>query len=384
MLLCAALLLTQTKHIYAVDIVEKSSLKDGLYLVSDDGQSSAHIDLRVQSRFSSVNYDIDFGNPNSDSKDLYFNRVRFKMGGKLGASWLKYYMEYDFVKPALLDLWIAPKVSTALHFRIGQYKVPYNRERFDSSGKQSFVERSIVTPPFTLDRQIGVTAMGRLFQEEVMDSNYYVGLFFGTGRDGEWKSQGSPMVFGRWQWNIFQQVLPFSRSDISRHQKPAASLSIAATSYKGPFTKFSTSGAEALPGFEIGESSQYAVNQSMIEFALMYKGFALQSEYHYKHIDDRINATTSKLSGYYIDVGYFFSELIEEVPKPLEIIARYARVDSDALSTQLNETELAFGANWYFYGHRNKLTFDVSRRTNENMGEYEHSWDTRFQWDVSF
>jgi len=124
---------------------------DGLNLKSGSGNYSARLQWRAQLRYSNIDFDNDFGNPNADSDELRLNRARFKLSGKLGASWLNYYTEYDFVRPALLDLWLAPKVSEALGFRIGQYKVPYNRERFDSSGKQQFAERSIVTSPFTLD-----------------------------------------------------------------------------------------------------------------------------------------------------------------------------------------------------------------------------------------
>jgi phosphate-selective porin len=378
------LLIVLSNILYGIEVLEESSFKDGLYLQTKDAKSTAHIDLRVQTRFSTVDYDNDFGNPNEDAKELKFNRVRFKLGGTLGATWLKYYTEYDFVRPALLDMWIAPKVNESLHFRIGQYKVPYNRERFDSSGKQQFAERSIVTPSFTLDRQIGITVMGRLFKDEILDTSYYTGIFFGTGRDGEWDSAGTPMLFARWQWNIFQKVLPFSRSDISRHKTPIASLAIATASYRGAFTKFSTSGAGALEGLNKGEIEQYDVEQFMIEFSLKYKGFSIQSEYHKKYIDDSINMNTSTLSGFYCDVGYFFSELIEEIPKPLELMLRYASVNPDTSLEMLDEREVAVGVNWYFYGHRDKLTFDVTQRKSNYESKNSHKWGMRLQWDVSF
>ena len=60
-------------------------------------------------------------------------------------------VEYDFVRAALLDLRVSFKALDELQFRVGQWKVPFNRERIDSSGKQQFAERSIVTPCFTLD-----------------------------------------------------------------------------------------------------------------------------------------------------------------------------------------------------------------------------------------
>ena len=368
--------------LYGFDIVDEFDLKDGLYLQSESGSFTTHVDIRAQIRFSNIDYDMDPANEDPD--ELKFNRARLKLGGILGVDWLKYYTEYDFVNAVILDLWVAPKVNEALHFRIGQYKVPYNRERFDSSGKQQFAERSIVNGTFTLDRQIGITAMGRLFKEELFDSSYYAGVFLGTGRGGKLEESSASMAFARWQFNLFQTVLPFSRSDIERHEKPAASLAFATAKYDGPYTKFSTTAPGELPGFSMASGDQYAVNQYMIELAFMYQGFSLQSEYHFKQIDDRGNNTESKLNGFYFDMGYFPSEIINDIPKELELIVRYARVNPDVITAQLDAKEMAFGANWFFYGHRNKLTLDVARNTNFTEAVNQDNWRTRFQWDVSF
>jgi phosphate-selective porin len=380
-----ALALVPGASVFAADDEKKSVwYDDGLHLHSGSGSYTALINWRAQLRYSNTDFDNDFGNPNADKDELRLNRARFKIGGKLGASWLDYYAEYDFVRSALLDFWLAPKISEALNFRIGQYKVPYNRERFDSSGKQQFAERSIVTPPFTLDRQIGVTAMGRLFRERTIDSSYFVGVFLGNGRSSSRDSDGKPMVFGRWQWNIFKRVLPFSRSDIDRTRLPTASFAVGAASNRSAFTRFSSDGGGELPAFSPGEEGQYGVDQAMVEFAFMYQGFSIQTEYHWKQIDDRVNQTSSELSGFYFDTGFFFSEVIDWFPEPLELIARMASIDPNAANATPEESELALGGNWYFRGHRNKLTLDVTRTTGKLPSDNDDFWGVRLQWDVSF
>jgi phosphate-selective porin OprO/OprP len=360
--------------------------EDGLNLESPDGNYLAHVELRAQTRFSDFDVDADseIGDQEREDGELKLNRARIKLGGHLFRQWLKYYTEYDFVSDTLLDLWAAPQVSEALGFRVGQYKVPYNRERFDSSGKQQFAERSIVTPPFTLDRQIGITVLGRLFSGKAIDSNYFAGVFRGNGRGGSGDDDSKSMLFGRWQWNMFRRVLPFSRSDISRHQQPTGSLAIAAASNRSAFTRFSSDGGGELPGLPKGEDGQYDVEQAMGEFAYMYRGLSIQSEYHWKQIDDRVNAAETDMTGFYFDTGYFFSELIEWVPKPLELTARYARVLPDDSQITPRQTELAFGGNWFFNGHRNKLTLDVTRLRESTDVSRSAFWGIRLQWDVSF
>ena len=47
--------------------------------------------------------------------------------------------------------------------------------------------------------------------------------------------------------------------------------------------------------------------------------------------------------------------------------------------------ETAVAANWFFYGHANKLTLDVSRYTlREADGRRRARAGVRVQWDVSF
>jgi len=116
----------------------------------------------------------------------------------------------------------------------------------------------------------------------------------------------------------------------------------------------------------------------------MYQGFSIQTEYHWKQIDDRVNRTSTEIDGFYFDTGYFFAEIFDWVPDPLETMARIARVEPDVGDATPEETELAIGGNWYFYGHRNKLTFDVTRSTGGSPSGNDDAWGIRFQWDVSF
>ena len=359
--------------------------EDGLNIESAGGNYSARMELRGQFRFSSIDLDADsgFGGSQTEGSEFKLNRARFKIGGHAVRDWMKYYAEYELKREVMLDLWIAPQPDERLGFRIGQYKVPYNRERFDSSGKQQFAERSIVTPVFTIDRQIGAAAIGRLFSGHAFDSSYAAGVFLVDGRGGSRDDDGEPLLFGRWQWNMSRRVLPFSRSDISRHPRPTGSLAIAAATNRSAYTRFSTDGGGQLPGYSAGKDGQYDVDQSMGEYAFMYMGWSIQSEYHWKRIDDRVNATSEDMTGFYFDTGYFFSERFAWVPEPLELAVRYAQVRPDNSAITPESTETAIGGNWFFNGHRNKLTFDLTRLSESTPAAQTTSWGFRLQWDVS-
>jgi hypothetical protein len=357
----------------------------GLDIRSRDGNYHAHIEWRAQLRFTERDFDDPIApNPEVKIGDFVVSRARFKLGGHAYRPWLSYYFEYDFPRSALLDLRFTLQASDELRLRVGQWKIPYNRERVDSSGKQQFAERSIVTPWFTLDRQQGAALFGRLWEGTRADSWYNVGIFSATGRGGTGGVE-QPMVLGRWQWNFLKRDLPFSQSDIGYRDKPAATLSVAGASWQGPYTTFSTKGGGALPGYEVGDSARYKVRQAMFETAYQHRGFSWQQEYHWKTVDDTSIGVVTDLYGWYAQVGYFFHALFEKFPKPLEIGFRVAEVDPDTSTSDDAENEWTVVFNWFFAGHRNKLTFDFGRLHDSNE-EAGRRWENRIrlQWDVSF
>jgi phosphate-selective porin len=357
----------------------------GLDLKSRDDNYHAHVELRAQFRFTHRDFDGPIApNPEESASQFAINRARFKLGGHAYRPRLEYYLEYDFVNSWLLDLRFTLRASEGLRLRVGQWKVPYNRERVDSSGKQQFVERSIVTPWFTLDRQQGGALFGRLWKQTRADSWYNLGAFTATGRGGT-GSVGQPMVVGRWQWNLLERDLPFSQSDIGYRDKPAASVAVAGAGWRGPFTSFSSSGGGGLPGFPVGGRDTYEVRQAVLETAYQGRGLSWQQEMHWKTVDDTERDTVTDMTGWYAQLGFFFHTLFPAFPKALEIGLRWAEVDPDTTTGGDLEQETTLVFNWFFSGHRNKLTLDLGRlkRQGADIGRRRED-RVRLQWDVSF
>jgi hypothetical protein len=248
-----------------------------------------------------------------------------------------------------------------------------------------FVERSIVNSPFTVDRQQGFSLLGHLFKGTRGDSNYAAGVYTGTGRGGELDGDHSPMYVGRWQWNFLKRHLGYAQSDIDRYRKPRGSFAVAGMRNIGRYTRFSSAGGGQLPGFAPGVADQYKLEQWMAEFAYHGRGLSIQSEYHRKNIIDRVNDTDTDLEGFYGQVGYFFNELFEKFPRPLELAVRYARVKTvDGVEIPADREE-SVALNWFFDGHDNKLTFDYTHLTNNFAARSDDTgWRVRFQWDITF
>lgn len=361
--------------------------KTGVTVSSEDVRYSIHAWLRAQLR-AYYPFEASPRTPEEFAQDatagLELLRARVKIEGYAYRRWIDYYVEYDLPSSNLLDWRFSLEKYEWLQLRLGQWKVNYNRERVDSSGAQQLVDRSIVNREFTLDRQQGLMLLGRLWAGKPADFRYYFGVLEGNGLNAP-SDDDDLMYLGRLQWNFFGRDLEFSQSDIQRREKPAGSLAFAAVRNTSPFTRFSSDGGGQLDGFEDGVEGQYVVEQWVEELAIKYRGMSLQHELHSKTVDDRVNLTTRTLRGGYLQAGAFPNEWWATIPAPLEFAIRYAFVDPDTEADRDWREELTAGANWFFAGHDNKLSADVSRVSLEQPGaESLNEWRTRLQWDVSF
>ena len=124
--------------------------------------------------------------------------------------------------------------------------------------------------------------------------------------------------------------------------------------------------------------------RSLQETAFKYRGFAWQQAFHWKEVNDKVNLATRTLTGAYFQAGYFFHHLWPEFPEPLELAARVAAYNPD---TDLSDDvlyEYVVAANWFFNGHLNKLTSDLTF-FSYNFAEFgkRDRWRFRIQWDFS-
>ncbi|WP_252723212.1 hypothetical protein [Pseudotamlana agarivorans] len=87
----------------------------------------------------------------------------------------------------------------------------------------------------------------------------------------------------------------------------------------------------------------------------------------------------------YLQAGYFFSNILDFVPKPLEIAGRFANYNPNTKIAKDLEQEFGLAFNWFFNGHRNKLTTEFTYFQIEANSLVEPADGLRFrvQWDIS-
>lgn len=391
--------------------VRASHGSKGFRLETQDGNWQTNLQWRFQFRMTDPyrgdpRQVDDFQDP--DETTFEARRVRMKIGGHGYQPWLKYYFEVD-LQPTretdddssassarVIDWRVDITKWKPLSLRVGQWKIDYNRERVDSSGRQQFVERSIVNRVFTVDRQMGASLRGHLFEGTPGEFRYYAGAFTGEGR-GVSNDDSHLMYVGRLQWNFMGRDLALRQTDVERTEKPTGSLAIGGATHKGTPTRWSSGGSGNLDGFERpgdARNGQFRIYQAVAEFAFKWQGFSTQNEVHWKSVTDKSFDTADRgrerdLYGFYSQAGYFFNEIYEWFPEPLELAARYAwlREPNENVRYENNRRqEYTLGANWFFAGHNNKLTLDYSylRLDDEVLDRDMSANRVRLQWDVSF
>jgi phosphate-selective porin OprO/OprP len=341
---------------------------------------TADVKLRAQLRLTSTHIESGFTNADED-REAKVNRSRIKVGGMLITPQLDYYTEYDFPSEKLLDLRFSYKLKELpMNIRIGQWKVPYNRERIDSSGKQQFIDRSIANKWFTLDRQRGVAFYGHIAEQTSFDSTYNFAITQGTGRNGEGSSD-KPQWLARWEWNFLKRATVFSQSNAAKNDVPIGSLTFGASESHGVYTAFSSAGGGQLPGFTSGDEDAYEISQYMQETYFQHQGFSWQQELHTKKVEDRRDGTETNITGGYMQAGYFPAAHWDNWPQPLEFAIRFAKVRlTESQSGDHKETSLVM--NWFLSGHNNKISVDYSfGKDNTTFGNKENYQITRLQWD---
>ncbi len=361
---------------------------EGLEVRDDGNRFRFVLGGRVQFRYASP-FEDDPLDPEELGREretlTSIRRARFKSTGHLFSPKLTYNFQYDLVNTWLLDARLNYEVRPWLQLRVGQWKADYNRERVASSGEQQMVERSIVNRVFTIDRQNGAMVHGRVGEGRRLDSTYWVGVFNGGGRS-RGNDDRQPLWVARYQWNVAGGGLEdFAGVDLDRTREVRAILAVGASGNQSAYSRFASDGAGQVEDLPEGAPGQYRLSQWVGEGALMWGGISVQQEVHWKQVADRTTGLARQLTGFYVQGGFFPHEFARSLPRPLELTARYATVDPDVDDFEDQREELAVGANWFFNGHRNKLSMDASRiRFDTLHGNAESSIRLRLQWDISF
>jgi phosphate-selective porin OprO/OprP len=360
--------------------------KDGLFLKTRDDKFSLKFNALFQGQFFIQTFDDKRGTTPSDEQITFqIRRLRLFFSGNGFYPWVKYYIQIGAdrgsnfeIKDAYLDFAYYPELTP----RIGQWKVPFQREELTSDAFLEFgADRSIVNDEFTLERDLGVELYGSLFNNLI---EYAGGVFNGAGRNVSPNPNGPNLLYaGR---VVFEPLGKYEYSQGDLRDDPSTPLlaigaAVAELPNFNPITE-NTAGRANLAKTILAIDKNITnadVFQFTADVAFKYYGFAFEGEYDLRriyHIQSTaaINDAT-RGQGLRLQAGYLL------LPPHFEVAFRYGIVDANNHLDRDRKQEFTPALNYYIYKHRLKVgvNYTLIVQQNPSGGNFK---DNRFKLDA--
>lgn len=349
----------------------------GLAIRSDDGQFGLTTRVRLQIRYS-----LD-DEPGTELRhELTLRRARLAFTGHFFGEDNRFKLElalsprdqgigavFDNEGPEhtpLLDYYLEFRQLRELTLRIGQYKVPFSRQRVISSGNLQMVDRSIVNSGFNLDRDVGFDFRSRdLFGVGLF--RYYAGVYIGQGRD----AVGADAVLTGASGLMYIariEVLPFGlfddyqEADFARSLTPRLSIGAAFAAVDRAYRD------RGILGRAPADGGTTNTQHFAADAVFMYAGFSFFTEFQLRvgqrNPGDAVDVMGLPIPpdpsadgwGLVAQAGYLLPDL------PIEIAARYGTVQPLGPQSGMSErNELGLAVSYYFGQHPFKVQVDCFR-----------------------
>ncbi|MCG8555188.1 MAG: OprO/OprP family phosphate-selective porin [Proteobacteria bacterium] len=253
----------------------------------------------------------------------------------------------------LLDWYVTFDHLRDLTLRVGQYKIPYSRQRVVSSGNLQFVDRAVTNAEFTLDRDLGLDFRSKDFLGLGV-LKYYAGVYIGEGRNTSNKTRGAGdlglMALGRIEVLPFGMFKDYSEADFERSFRPRLSIGAGYAYLRN------APGSRGI----LGSTPKQQVNYHNANADLLFKfaGLCVLSDFYVRK--GRGGEDLSDGYGWMLQGGYLLPYTA------LEFGARYGMTRPRGRSSVLKgKNELGVVVGHYFAQHPLKVQADLFQLWNQ-------------------
>lgn len=286
----------------------------------------------------------------------------------------------------ILDAFIVYNFYKNMSIKVGQGKLPGNRERVVSSGNLQFVDRSRVNSRFNIDRDFGI----QLINHHKLGGNFVMKELFAFSQ-GEGRNITAGNLGGGFDYTFRTEFLPMGNftskgdyatiSDLKREKTPKLAVGVTYNINDNAVKSRGQNGSfiQDASGNYLGKTLQ----TFFVDAIFKYQGFSFMGEYADKQTSDDnplvfdefgdLAGTFYTGRGLSLSMGYLLDS-------NWEIAARYTTVNPDDVVAN-NETEYTLGLNKFIVGHKLKIQTDLSYRDVTDSDD-RFSW--RIQMDLHF
>ncbi len=373
-----------------------SKVGEGFTITSDDGDSLINLRIRAQLLASQTVVPED---RSLDSSNFSTRRMRLMARGKLKGDEWHYYVQLGFAERdmepdqriPLKDSILTYNGWNTVKFSFGQMKLPFNRQRLNSSAALQLVDRSIVNAELNLDRDIGI----QMFTHNLFGvSDLFgvnVGVFSGNGRNRTDTGPGLLAIakityfpFGNFLNNRLAGVDDelLSEGDFKRHKQPKIALAL------GGAYNSNTNRAQSTIG-RVYEFSRFNYTHALAEFLVKWQGWSFSTEGIARQANfpyqEKVTQNGQLLREYSRSAfGYFF-QLAYLFESNWEFALRWGEI-RPAKETDPNlvySREAGGGFSYYFSRHNLKWQADYFKLTG-NPDRLADSHEFRIQLQLFY
>ncbi|MBT8196305.1 MAG: FmdC precursor [Bacteroidia bacterium] len=352
-------------------LTTQASFGSGIQITGTDANKNqtfaTKINMRIQPRYDGMYVDAD----GSDYMDRwYVRRGRIKAAGWAFSKNIEFKMQYDMVGGNVLDALVKFKVADNTKIWFGQGKLNGNRESNISSQKLQFVDRSMLSSKFTLDRDAGVGLEHKIKAGENFVIKEKVSIAQGDGINNKSFSNGHAYT-GRIEilpLGEFTKKGDYSGGDLKREKKPKLAIGV---SYDMNTKSVKERGQK---GDAVADSLVSDLSTLFADFMFKVNGFSLMGEFATREVaDDFAQGTYYTGSAINVQAGYLFKNNFE-VAGRVSMLSPDKEVGDDI-------SEVTIGLSRYIVGHNLKIQSDFGIIQEDNSDD---EFMFRLQMEVAF
>ncbi len=345
----------------------------GLEVRSDDGDFQLNTKIRFQLR-----YMIDQTSGNDAQQAFAVHRARVEFSGHIFGKHNTFHMQFalsphdlnqgttGLANTPILDAFMTFTQLRDANFQVGQYKVPFSRERLMSDSATELVDRSITNGEFNLDRSLGFDVRSHdLGGLGVL--RYYAGIYTGLPRDSHTLTSFHMLYVARIEVLPFGEFADYSHADFARTMKPRLSIGLA---YAFVDHARRNRGVLGAPPGDLGTTQMnVATADAILKVAGLDVNLAGYLREGSRNAGPAAPPTEAARNGvgFTGQIGYLIPQL------PFEVAARYSAIRGTGTTSLGDSNEIGGGLSWYFARHPFKV------QTN-----FFHQWGSGITTDNQF
>ena len=348
----------------------------GFQIATPDDNNALTVGGRVQVRYTATDRE-----ESNDESTFRIRRARLWFEGHLVEPHFRYGFQGDFASGfSLRDAYLEFAHVPWAIVKVGQFKIPYNRQQITSSGALQFVDRPVTNDEFIFGddgRDIGGMVYGELLPQVV---TYHIGVFNGSGPNTT-NEDTNMMAVGRMLFTPFGAFKDYYvEGDHVGGKTPRFGFGIGAA-YTADETNGRTTRRTGLadpkrfPTFHGADIVGVTADAQ-----LKWHGLALLGDYYFRSVDPRgRDIPQFDAHGAVAQVGYFI------LPQKLEVAARYAWLDPNDAVRNNRVQEYGGAVGYFFSSHNLKVQADLRRVDTRRPGKSEaHELEGRVQVQAIF